>query len=348
MGLWARAAERFCLAGDLLGPVNARAVESSVAHYAVQAPVALFIHRRPETTARVIAAIHSVRPRLLLVVADGPRAERPGEVEACADARAIVDTVDWPCEVRRQFAPANMGCRARVSSGLQWVFDQVPEAIVLEDDCLPDPTFFQFCDQLLGRYRDDHRVAQVCGANNQKGRRRGRYSYFFSRYNNVWGWASWRRALERYDAEMSAWPVLRDERWLEGILETKAAVRYWTSVFEATYGRRIDTWDYQWVFSSWVHGMVSVVPNRNLVSNIGFDSWATHTSRSNVYAGDPLEQMDFPLTHPASVVRDGAADSFSERLEYSRTLFARIRAGIERRVRDYADRGMLFRSRELR
>jgi FkbM family methyltransferase len=298
----------------------------------VRSPVALFIFRRPETTACVLDAIRLARPSRLLVVADGPRPDRPDDAAACAATRALIDAVDWPCEVRREFAIANMGCRRRVASGLAWVFSQVPEAIILEDDCVPDETFFPFCDELLERYRDDPRVAQISGANNQKGRRRGTHSYFFSRYNNVWGWASWRRVFDLYDVEMRRWPELRDSNWLARVLDDRRLVHYWTQVFQETYEGRVDTWDYQWVYSTWLHGMVSVVPNRNIVRNIGFGSDASHTPAHDPFANDPLESMSFPLDHPSSIARNPRADRFTERFEFTEPWLTWLRRGLRARL----------------
>jgi hypothetical protein len=298
----------------------------------VNSPVALFMFRRPDTTARVLDTIRKARPPLLLVVADGPRPQRPDDAPACAAARALIDGIDWPCEVRREFADVNMGCRHRVASGLAWVFGQVPEAIILEDDCVPDQSFFPFCDELLERYRDDRRVAQVSGANNQRGKRRGKHSYFFSRYHNVWGWASWRRAFESYDVDMRRWPDLRDSGWLARVLDDPLAVDYWTQEFQATYEGRIDTWDYQWIYSTWLHSMVSVVPNRNLVRNIGFGPEASHTSGHDPFADDRLERVEFPLDHPPSVVRDRRADRFTERCELIEPLATRLRRALRARM----------------
>lgn len=288
--------------------------------------------RRPDTTARVLDAIRAARPSLLLVVADGPRPDRPDDAAACAATRALIGGIDWPCEVRREFATVNMGCRRRVASGLAWVFGQVPEAIILEDDCVPDQTFFPFCDELLERYRDDPRVAQVSGANNQKGRRRGKHSYFFSRYHNVWGWASWRRAFDVYDVGMRRWPELRDSSWLAGVLDDRRMVHYWTREFQAVYEGRIDTWDYQWIFSTWLHSMVSLVPNRNLVKNIGFGPGASHTPHHDPFANDELQRIDFPLDHPQSVVRDRRADRFTERLEFTDPWLTRLRRALRLRL----------------
>ena len=171
-----------------------------MAHYNLRTPVALLIFNRPDTTERVFNAVAKARPSKLLVVADGPRDSRPGEAARCEQTRAIIKRVDWDCEVITNFADRNMGCKLRVSSGIDWIFEQVEEAIILEDDCLPDPSFFRFCDEMLERYRDNERVGMVSGGNLQFGRHRGTGSYYFSKYTHIWGWASWRRAWKRTSA----------------------------------------------------------------------------------------------------------------------------------------------------
>ncbi len=177
-------------------------------------PVAFLIFNRPELTRKVFATIAQAKPSKLLVVADGPRADVPDDREKCSEARAIIGRIDWDCEVLTNYSSANMGCRARISTGLEWVFTNVEEAIILEDDCIPHPTFFRFCKELLTRYRDDQRVMMISGDNFQMGRNRTPYSYYFSRFFHCWGWATWRRAWRHYDIDMELWPSLRDGSWL--------------------------------------------------------------------------------------------------------------------------------------
>ena len=192
----------------------------------LKTPVAFIIFKRPEETQRVFAEIRKVKPPKLLVVADGPRPDKPGEDRQCAAARAIIEQVDWECEVLQNYADRNLGCRLRVSSGLDWVFDTVEEAIIIEDDCLPHPTFFRFAEELLERYRDDSRIMSISGQNVQFGRKRTDYSYYFSRYNHCWSWASWRRAWQYYDVEMKIWPKIRDSSFLKNILVDSRAINY--------------------------------------------------------------------------------------------------------------------------
>ncbi|MEW6491011.1 MAG: glycosyltransferase family 2 protein, partial [Cyanobacteriota bacterium] len=164
----------------------------------MKTPVVFIIFNRPDTTQKVFEAIRQAHPPLLFVIADGPRPNKPGEDQKCAATRAIIDQVDWDCEVLTNYSEINLGCERRVSSGLNWVFDTVEEAIILEDDCLPHPTFFSFCEELLDYYRNDQRVMVITGQNVQFGRKRTDYTYYFSRYNHCWGWASWRRAWRSY------------------------------------------------------------------------------------------------------------------------------------------------------
>ncbi|MBR8826970.1 MAG: glycosyltransferase family 2 protein [Gomphosphaeria aponina SAG 52.96 = DSM 107014] len=277
-------------------------------------PIAFLIFNRPDTTLKVFEAIREAKPPLLMVVADGPRQDKPGEAEKCAATRKIIAQVDWQCEVRTLYSDVNLGCKRRVASGLSWVFTQVEEAIILEDDCLPHPTFFRFCEELLDYYRDDKRIMVISGDNYQFGRQRTEYSYYFSRYNHCWGWATWRRAWKYYDMEMKLWPKIRDEGGLRCILEDSKAIKYWSNILQKTYAGEIDTWDFQWTFACWVQSGLTILPDVNLVSNIGFGPEATHTKDSGNHSANlPVQAMGFPLQHPPLVIRQTEADAFTQR-----------------------------------
>jgi hypothetical protein len=294
--------------------------------YQCKSPVGLLIFNRPETTKRVFAEIAKAKPRQLFVIADGPRRNRPGEDELCRAVRKTVENVDWECELSTNYAEENMGCARRVSSGINWVFENVEEAIILEDDCLPHPTFFRFCDEMLERYRNDERIMAISGDNFQFGRKRWEYSYYFSRYAHVWGWASWRRAWTHYDAQMSYWPMVREKGWLADILGDKGEAKYWTGVFDRTHEGKAGTWDYQWMFACWLHSGLSILPNVNLISNIGFGVNATHTGGGGKVADIPTEDMSFPLTHPPILIRDSCADGYTARLFFHPFLFSQARS----------------------
>jgi hypothetical protein len=259
------------------------------------------------------------------VVADGPRPSRPDDASRCAAVRALFDRIDWPCEVEREFSDTNLGCRRRVSSGLDWVFSRTEEAIVLEDDCLPHPSFFPYCDELLARYRDEPRVMAITGDNFQGGRRRGEGSYYWSRFMHVWGWASWQRAWRHYDVGLRTWPERRGTGWLAEVLGDGRAAGNWTRIFDRTLAGSVDTWDYQWMYAIWSAGGLVATPNVNLVTNIGAGAEATHTLTSP-FIGLPARGIELPLRAPPDIAADDDADRLVQRLFFTPTLRARLGA----------------------
>lgn len=264
-------------------------------------PVALLIFNRPDTTRQVFEAVRAVRPSRLLVIADGPRAAKTGEDARCQQTRAVID-VDWPCEVLTCFSDTNLGCRRRVASGLDWVFQNVERAIILEDDCVPHPSFFSLCEELLERFKKEARVLSINGTNNQFGRRRTEASYYFSRHQLIWGWATWRRAWKLYDVNMPDWPELKRSGFLETVLHTGRAVRSYSESLDRVFDGRLNTWDYQWQLTCWKHGGLAVHPRENLVRNIGFGADATHTlGTSHPHADLPTPGLEFPLVHPGQI-----------------------------------------------
>lgn len=280
----------------------------------MKTPVALIVFNRPDLTEQVFAEVRRARPSKLLLIADGPRVSRPADAEKCAATRAIVEQVDWDCEVLKNYSDVNLGCGRRESSGMMWIFEQVEEAIILEDDTWPHPSFFTFCEAMLEKYRDDERVMHVSGDNwHVEGDAPADESYFFSRYSLSWGWASWRRAFRLYDPAMPQWPKVRETAWLKDLLGDERAVEYWTQIFDLTHKgiEFVDTWDYQWLFAIWLHHGLSVLPSVNLISNLGFAREdAAHITGG---ADDPRNrsataEMRFPLVHPAYMVRDALAD----------------------------------------
>lgn len=297
-------------------------------------PVAFIIFNRPDTTERVFAEIAKAKPLKMLVVGDGPRDNRQGEAEKVAAARAIIQRVDWDCEVLTNFSDINLGCKKRVSSGIDWVFEQVEEAIILEDDCLPDPTFFRFCQEMLQRYRHDQRIGMVSGDNFQFGRRYGGDSYYFSKYVHIWGWASWRdRWIGSYDVTMAKWPRVHDEGRLTDMVGDAREAVYWGKIFARVYRGEIDTWDYQWVFANWIESRLSIIPATNLISNIGFGENATHTTDVSNFANLPVASMEFQLTHPVGVFRSIRADRISVQELFQISLWMRIRNKIVKWLR---------------
>lgn len=271
-------------------------------------PVIFIIFARPDLTARVFQAIAQARPKVLLVLADGPRF--PEEKEKCLKARRVLDNVDWECEVLTNFADTNLGSKSRVASGLDWAFSIVEEAIILEDDCLPAPSFFNYCQTLLEYYRHDGRIMHISGNNFQFGRRRTPYSYYFSKYTHNWGWATWRRAWKYFDVDMKSWPEFKSLNIIHSLSEDANEQRYWIDIFDRTYAGSIQSWDFQWLYTCWIQNALSILPHSNLVSNLGFRSDATHTSKRNVLAQLPTVDI-WNIVHPTFVVRNREADNYT-------------------------------------
>lgn len=272
-------------------------------------PVALIIFNRPDSTETVFKAIAQARPKKLLVIADGPRS--PEEVEKCQKARAVIERVDWDCEVLTNFSEKNLGCRCRVASGLDWVFSEVEEAIILEDDCLPAPSFFYFCETLLEHYRHDERIMLISGNNFQFGQSRTEYSYYFSKYTHIWGWASWRRAWQYFDLSMTTWPEFKKTGMMKFVCEDLYEHKYWTKIFDQVFEGTINTaWSYQWLYSCWSQSGLSILPNTNLVSNIGFGSDATNTFGDSRQARLPVSDI-WNINHPRFLVKHKEADAYT-------------------------------------
>ena len=285
-----------------------------MADWLMKTPVTLIIFKRPEQTEKVFETIRQAKPAKLLVIADGPRTNRPREEEQCAATRAIIDRVDWDCEVLKNYSDSNMGCDPRIVSGLNWVFEQVEETIILEDDCVPDPSFFPYCEELLDRYRHDQRIMNISGQNVQFGQSRTDYSYYFSRYTLCWGWATWKRAWNYFDVDVKLWPEIRDHNFLNTILTDPYAVKVWTQGLQLHYDGHLTGWDFKWMFACWIQNAFSVIPDVNLVTNIGHDPEATHTNdEQSPYNRMTTYPMSFPIKHPPFIIRNLEADQFTQR-----------------------------------
>ena len=280
-------------------------------------PVVLTVFNNPNTTQKVFDAIREAKPPKLFVISDAPRNNKEGEAEQCAAARAIINQVDWECEVLTNHSDVNLGPRQRISSGIDWVFEQVEEAIILEHDCLPHPNFFRYCQELLEKYRDHENIMIISGNNLQFGRKRTEDSYYFSRYSHIWGWATWRRSWNKYDISIEKWDSLKESSWLHNFLQNEQATMYWSRIFDHVYNG-FDTWDYSLLFSLWINAGLCILPEVNLVSNIGFGANAENCKdTSSPLANMKAEPMNFPLKHPPTITRNIEADDFTEQYIFS-------------------------------
>lgn len=281
--------------------------------------ILFLVFNRPDATARVFDAIRAARPPRLYVAADGPRLGRPDDVADCARAREIALATDWPCEVHTLLREENLGCRRAVEEALDWFFTAEEAGIVVEDDCLPGPAFFPFCDLLLARYRDDARVFSISGSNFQNQRHAD--SYYFSKHFHCWGWASWRRAWQHYRTDANAdWDADALSHALARLADgSRWFVPYWLQVARLVKSGRVDSWAYRvslWCFARQAGELaLHVIPDHNLVMNIGFDGEGTHVHGTAPEVG-AAAALAFPLRHPPALVRDTAADRFTDRVHF--------------------------------
>lgn len=278
-------------------------------------PILLVVFNRPDTTRPVFDAIRKIKPKYLFIAADGPRKTREDDTEKCRRVKEIFSDIDWPCEVKTLFHEQNLGCKTAESSAFDWFFEHVDMGIILEDDCLPDQTFFRYCAELLEKYKDNEQVMHISGNNFQRGNSRFKCneSYYFSTLPNSWGWATWRRAWQKYDVDIKRWPKLRDSKKLERAFNNHGGYEYWSKVWDQYYRGEIDSWDGQWVLSCAENGGLCINPSFNLVTNIGWGEDATHCKIENSNAKLETVSMTFPLKHPAKINVYKDADNYTIR-----------------------------------
>jgi len=275
-------------------------------------PILLIVFNRPSHARAVFEKVRQTRPARLYVAVDGPRKHRPEDAALVQETIGIYDNIDWPCEVRRLIRKENLGCKMAVSSAISWFFENEERGIILEDDCLPDASFFPYCDHLLEKYQDTDSIMHINGVNFQDGNWRGSGTYYFSKICHVWGWASWRRAWQKYDINMSGLEEFFSQKLYLSVLNYKDSLQYWQPSFLRTKEGLIDTWDYQWVFSVWKNNGMSITPNVNLISNIGFDEMATHTQKHDPRVSKkPLTALKGEIKDPLLMIPDYDGDQYS-------------------------------------
>lgn len=288
--------------------------------------IAIIIFNRPEHTKKVFDQIAKIKPKKLFIISDGPRKNNKNDVLLIDRARSIFNSINWNCKVYKNYSQKNLGCKYRPASGIDWVFAHTEEAIILEDDCYPDLSFFKYCEELLKYYRDDLRVGMIAGSNLLPGCFNSNESYFFSNHVYCWGWATWKSRWKDFDLDLKAWPKLKNSSFFEAIHVNKKAALSWKKGFDLLYKNKIDAWDYQWLFTNWLKRRVTIVPKNNLVSNIGFDNFATHTFNSfDKLSNIKIQSISFPLKHPGYVYVDSKVDNMLYKKVFGVNFFSYIK-----------------------
>ena len=280
--------------------------------YNTNTPILFLIFNRPSTTVQVFAQIKKAKPSKLYVAADGPR--NPEEKAICEQVRKIATSVDWDCEVHTLFRDNNLGCGPAISQAIDWFFENEPEGIVLEDDCLPADSFFGFCSTMLEKYRNDERIGHINGSNYQSGVIRGDGSYYFSTLTHVWGWAGWRRVWKDFDLKMKSYHLFEKMKYIEQMPAHVRFKGYWNHFFKIHYEERADSWGFKYSYLNLINHRLSIIPNSNLITNIGCSNKPTHYIQNHPFADIPLSELE-DITHPSFVVADIEADICSQNLE---------------------------------
>ena len=289
---------------------------------ALTTPVVLVIFNRPEETSKVLDSIKAARPERVFVISDGPRPNVLDEAQKVLACRELISNIDWPCSVELNYSEVNMGCKARIVSGLTWVFSKADRAIILEDDCLPGADFFEFCQTLLRQYEYDYSVGSISGWNSFPDMNEAAADYYFSRYPRAWGWATWGRTWKLYEESICDDEELLGSKAFKKSSTSTASRRFWKILREQIAKKTLDTWDVQLLFSFWKHNLVTVIPRLNLVRNIGFGSAATHTTDPNTwYSKVPAFDLRWPLVHPKSILVDQSKDKEAQDREFSVSFF---------------------------
>lgn len=262
----------------------------------MKTPLLFIIFNRPEPTQRVFEEIKKVRPEKLFIAADGPRLHKPDDIDKCQRTREVVSRIDWPCEVKTLFREKNLGCKFGASSAITWFFENVEEGIILEDDCLPDQSFFTFCELMLDFYRNEKSLAIISG-HNIIGSLDTPYSYIFTRYGHLWGWATWRRVWKQYDISMKIWSNKDNRKKIGEWIDDKQRWNFSQIVYNNTFLGKKDTWDYQWESYRLLNHTLSIIPKENMIENLGYGVDATHTKALTSPLVMPRRKTLLPLNY---------------------------------------------------
>ena len=286
-----------------------------------QTPVLLIIFNRWDTALQVVSVLKKAEMKNLYIYCDGPRKEILEESNTLITAQnKILEAIDWPCEIKTNFRQENEGPRLAIGKAINWLFENEEFGIILEHDCVPAISFFSFCSRLLNYYKEDERIWHISGDNFQFGKIRGEGTYYFSKLNHIWGFATWKRAWKYYDVDMKNYESFKKQKIIRNILNDERSIKIWEDIFEKAYHQQIVTWDYQWTFAMWSNNGLAILPNVNLVSNVGFGSLALNTTNPNHLLAYMQTSEIKDIIHPTFVLADKEADKFAINAVFNPTI----------------------------
>lgn len=276
-------------------------------------PILLITFNRPDHVRQVLTEIRKQEPRQLFVCQDGARVGNALDQERVQQVRDVInELVDWPCELHTLCQEKNLGCGSGPAAGINWFFSHVEMGIILEDDCIPHPDFFSYCDELLKKYQYDNRISFIGGCNYQLPVSLNESYSFMGGHHQTWGWATWRRTWEQFDYHLTRWDEKQFKNVIKRYYKDYRQRLYWMSIYEQVKKNRMNEscWDYQFYFSCWEKGQLAICPNVNLVSNVGFGHDATHTNGENNALLSVQTKSILPLKHPKEVKYNQKLDDF--------------------------------------
>ncbi|MAJ30418.1 MAG: hemolytic protein HlpA-like protein [Gammaproteobacteria bacterium] len=291
-------------------------------------PVAVIIFNRPDNTSQLLESLKLYKPENLYVISDGPRKNFESDKEKVAKSRKIFEKIDWKCEVFYNNSDSNLGCRERIISGLNWVFNKEEKAIILEDDCIPSKEFFDFMESMLNRYQTNKKISSVCGTTFLSDWKGEENSYLYSKYCNVWGWATWKDRWQKIDFDLVNLDKVKKTKFLKDYLGSFRAYVYWHWILNKVNDKKIDSWAYIWNFTNFVNEKLSIIPETNLLSNIGIGEDSSHTkSLSYKYmpSNESKNKMTFPLKYPTNIILNTKYDLTVENTVFSKSIFNRLK-----------------------
>lgn len=266
-------------------------------------PVLFLIFNRPDKTQQVFNKIKEIKPKYLFVAADGPRPHKTGEHKKCLETREIIKQVNWDCELKTLFRESNLGCGQSVSSAITWFFDEIEQGIILEDDCLPDNTFFYYCETLLEKYKHNNNILHINGTNFSGIKVANPKSYYFTNLVSIWGWATWRRAWNIYDINTPDFPIYKNKLFGQKTLVSKKVTKHFKKAFDKMYTERYSAWGTQWMYTVMKNRGITITPQVNLVENIGIDNGSTRSFLMDSHSyNKKSDKLLLPLEHPNFVV----------------------------------------------
>lgn len=267
-------------------------------------PVLFIFFNRLEIAKESFAQIREVKPSILYLASDGAREEKDDEKEKVLKVRkAILDMIDWECEIKTLFQDKNLGCMNGVLSAINWLFENEDKGIILEDDCKPQKTFFRYICELLEKFENDERIGMIDGANYiYDNASFSQNSYLFSRYKATNGWATWKRSWKNMDLELKWRGTAEEKNILKNMGYQGKDKNYWEYRLKLIDTKNVSAWDWQWYFSLAAQNQLSVFPTKSLISNIGFTQEATHTASKPKDGHFTTAEMKFPMKHPSYIV----------------------------------------------